>query len=272
MKKHITPFLFILSILLFVSNASFSQDVLLRFNSKPASGTTSFTFSTGDILYPVDASTMSGSNSNTCFASPNNVRVQLKEIILELKSTSASAISVHGMSSGATSTRTIYKVSVADSKNGTYALLDDVTLANTKITSTIDGQAACGTSTVTGLHIAKGKFVKIIFCTGKSGGDTQNVNISGFDITPASTSPEVVLTTGNTPVEAMELIEITPVVYTYRNVADDNNVVFGWYTDKTYSANAVAPANLSLTKNTETKTLHLAEHLQQQHRENIFTK
>ena len=119
-----------------------------------------------------------------------------KTIVLELKSTSASAITVWGESSGSTSTRTIFQVSVADSYAGTYTLLDDVTLSGTKITSNISGQPAApdatnSKSSVTGLSIPKGKFVKISFCTGTSGGATQNLNLSGFDITPGASYPAI---------------------------------------------------------------------------------
>jgi len=255
--KKITQSLIVISLLLLTVTSAFAQDVLLRFSSKPGT-VSSYTFSTGDVMYAVDATTFSGSNSNTCFASPANVRAQLKEIILELKSTSASAITVHGMSSGSTSNRTIFQVSVADTQAGTYTLLDDVTSTSTKITSTISGQASCGTSVVTGLHIAKGKFVKISFCTGTSGGTTQNLNISGFDITPGATTPQVQLTSGSNPAAAMENVAITPVVYNYFNVADAANVVADWYTDNTYTTTATAPTGLSLVKNTTDKSITLS--------------
>ncbi len=185
MKKTFTKFMAITAMLLIGMINLNAQDVLLRFNSKPAATSTSFTFSTTDVLYASDPTSFSGSNSNVVFASPLNVRIQVKEIILELKSTSASAIKVHGMSSGASSTRTIFQVSVSDAKDGTYILLDDVTLSGTKITSNMSGQnVATSTTSVTGLSISKNKFVKISFCTSASGGSTQNVNISGLDITP----------------------------------------------------------------------------------------
>ena len=196
MKKHFTNFILITLLLLFNVFASMAADVLLRFNPKPGSSVATYTFSTTDVLYAVDATTMSGSTSNTVFPSPNNARVQLKTIVLELKSTSASAVAVWGESSGSSSTRTIFQVSVADTYAGTYTLLDDVTLAGTKITSNISGQptapdATNSKSTVTGLNIPRGKFVKISFCTGTSGGATQNLNISGFDITPGATYPTI---------------------------------------------------------------------------------
>ncbi len=196
MKKQLRNFLAIALVLTAGTSAIQAADVLLRLNPKPGSSVATYTFSTTDVLYAVDATTMSGSTSNTVFPSPNNARVQLKTIVLELKSTSASAITVWGESSGSTSTRTIFQVSVADSYAGTYTLLDDVTVAGTKITSNITGQptapdATNSKSTVTGLSISKGKFVKISFCTGTSGGATQNINISGFDITPGASYPGI---------------------------------------------------------------------------------
>ncbi|NLO71347.1 MAG: hypothetical protein GX102_10515 [Porphyromonadaceae bacterium] len=89
------------------------------------------------------------------------------------------------MSSGSSSTRTIFQVSVSNTKDGTYTLVDDVTSETTNITSDIIGQdVAHSSTTVTGLSINQGQFVKISFCTSSSGGSLQNVNISGFDITP----------------------------------------------------------------------------------------
>ncbi len=172
-----------------------AADILLRLNPKPSSSITSYTFSTGDIFYALDAATMSGSTSNTVFPAPDNARVQLKECVISLVSTSASAITVWGSSSGSTSARTIFQVSVADTKDGTYTLLEDVT-TSTNIISNINGNTGANgmnMSKVTGLSIAKGKFVKITFTTSTSGGSTQNVNISGFDITPmAPAAPSIV--------------------------------------------------------------------------------
>ncbi len=235
----------------------YAADVALRFTTKPSSAA-SYTFSTGDILYAVDATTMTGSNSNTCFVSPNNIRVQLKEVILALTSTSASAITVHGMSSGSTSARTIYQISVADTKDGTYTLVDDVTLANTKITSTISGNTTCGTSIATGLIIAKGKFVKISFCTGTSGSPTQNLNLSGFTITPGATTPSVVLKSGSIPSPAMETLAMTPVVFSYLNVADNNNVISNFYTNNADTTITTPPTGISFSKNTTDNTITLS--------------
>lgn len=185
MRKITSILLSIISLLSFNFFQVKADVVQLRFNAA-FSSVASKAFSTTDVLYAVDAATMSTSTSSVVFPSPNNYRVQLKTIVLELKSTSASAIKVYGMSSGSSSTRTIYQVSVADSYAGTYTLLDDCTQSGTNITSNIVGQSvSTSESNVTGLNIGQGKFVKISFCTSNSSTTTQNVNISGFDITPA---------------------------------------------------------------------------------------
>jgi len=191
MKKLFTKLMAVVAVLILSVGSVGAADVQLRFNAS-FSSVASRAFSTTDVLYAVDAATMSTSTSSVVFASPNNYRVQLKTIVLELKSTSAAAIKVYGMSSGATSTRTIYQVSVADELTGTYTLIDDVTTSGTKITSNIYGQVVATSETaVTGLNIPMGKFVKISFCTSTSGGSTQNVNISGFDITPLPSGPMI---------------------------------------------------------------------------------
>lgn len=258
MKTKITKFFAFCALLLMsaqVINAS--SVVQLRFTNS-FSSTSSFTYSTTDVLYAIDAATMSTSTSNTIFPTPNNFRVQLKELVLELKSTSAQEITVRGMSSGSTSTRTIYQVSVADALAGPYSIVDDVTWNNTKITSDLYGQAvATSTTKVTGLNIAKGKFVKISFCTSTSGGTTQNVNVSGFDILPLPSGPMIELSSGSNATAAMETLAMTPAVYTYSNVSDEN-AMFEWYTDNTYSTVTAAPAGLSISKNTSNKTISVA--------------
>lgn len=72
------------------------------------------------------------------------------------------------------------------------------------------------------------------------------------------TSPTISLTSGNNPASAMETLVMDPVVYTYAEVADDANVLFGWYTDNTYTTPASAPGGLSLNKNTVAKTVTLS--------------
>jgi len=69
------------------------------------------------------------------------------------------------------------------------------------------------------------------------------------------TSPTISLTSGDNPASAMQYLEMTPVVYTYAEVADDANVLFDWYTDNTYTTPASAPGGLSIAKDTDAKTV-----------------
>ncbi|MDO9634545.1 MAG: hypothetical protein Q7J05_05790 [Paludibacter sp.] len=71
----------------------------------------------------------------------------------------------------------------------------------------------------------------------------------------ASLTPSVALTAGKNPASAMETVAMEPVVFTYSNVANANNVVYNWYTDNTYIATTTAPANLSISKDTDAKTV-----------------
>ena len=255
MRKTFTKMLALFLMTFLLSFGITAQVSQLRFTGS-FSSQTSRAMSTGDVIYAIDAATMSTSTSNTVFPAPNNYRVQLKELAIQLVNTSAQAITVHGMSSGSTSTRTIYQVHVGDASTGPWTLVEDVTQPGTNITSNIVGQAVATSSTsVTGLNIAKGKFVKISFCTSSSSLTTQNVNVSGFDITPLPSGPMVEKTSGSNPASAMETLAMTPVVYTYSNVADDANVLADWYTDNTYSSTTSAPGGLAIAKNTTAKTV-----------------
>lgn len=69
------------------------------------------------------------------------------------------------------------------------------------------------------------------------------------------TSPTLTKTSGDNPASAMETLEMDPVVYTYAEVADDANVLYGWYTDNTYTTPTTAPVGLSITKDTDAKTV-----------------
>ncbi len=74
----------------------------------------------------------------------------------------------------------------------------------------------------------------------------------------SSPIPTISRTSGSDPVSTTYNIVITPVVYTYVNVADDNNVTASWYTDNTYSITTTAPSGLSLNKNVPAKTVTLS--------------
>lgn len=157
----------------------------MRFGADHTTNVATYTFATTDKAHAVSGN-LSNSGSNLCAGALR--RTQVNSIILELVSTSASAITIHGQSSGA-STRTILEVSVADTKEGTYTVLDNVTNASTNITSNIANSSSCGTTTVTGLNIPVGKFVKFTFCTSASSTALANVNVSGFDVVQANPLP-----------------------------------------------------------------------------------
>lgn len=70
--------------------------------------------------------------------------------------------------------------------------------------------------------------------------------------------PSVVISSGSNPAAAMETLEMTPVVYAYTNVADAANVTANWYADNTYTTTTSAPANLSIVKDTDAKTVTIS--------------
>jgi hypothetical protein len=182
MKKMLRLTVLLLTIL--ISSKSFSQTIL-RFDNGVTNSIAEYTFTSGDKVSTASGSNFSTSTSNICVSATK--RAQIDSVILELVSTSAGTIVVQGTSSGSTSARTIKTIEVADTKTGTYTTVADVSgvaASGSGISSTITSNA-CGTTTVTGLNIAKGKFVKITFCTSTTSTTKQNVNLSGFDITAA---------------------------------------------------------------------------------------
>ena len=72
-----------------------------------------------------------------------------------------------------------------------------------------------------------------------------------------SSGPMIELSSGSNATAAMETLAMTPAVYTYSNVSDEN-AMFEWYTDNTYSTVTAAPAGLSISKNTSNKTISVA--------------
>lgn len=190
MKNNFTKLMAIVAVLL-MSAWSVNAQTELRFVAN-ASSTTSYTFNTTDVLYAVDGTSFSTNTSTPCFTGETfQKRIQQKVFILELKSTSCSAITLHGTSSGTTSTRTIYKIEVADTKDGTYTEVENITNPTTTITSNIYGTATCGESSATNLNIAQGKFVKISICTSASSTSVQNINLAGIDITALPSGPKI---------------------------------------------------------------------------------
>lgn len=74
----------------------------------------------------------------------------------------------------------------------------------------------------------------------------------------SSLTPLVELTSGNNPASTMETVAMEPVIFTYSNVADAANVVYNCYTDNTYTTTTIAPADLSITKDTDAKTVTIS--------------
>ena len=74
----------------------------------------------------------------------------------------------------------------------------------------------------------------------------------------SSPIPTVSRSSGVDPASTTYNVALTPVVYAYVNVADDNNVISNWYTDNSYSTITTAPTGLSLDKNLSAKTVTLA--------------
>jgi len=76
---------------------------------------------------------------------------------------------------------------------------------------------------------------------------------------PATASvPLVLKTAGDNPATLMATETLTPVEFTYYNVANDANVVAAWYTDDTYTTTTSTPAGLSFAANTTAKTVTLS--------------
>ena len=67
-------------------------------------------------------------------------------------------------------------------------------------------------------------------------------------------TPTISLTSGTNPTTETATVAMTPIVYTYTNVDDDDNVLFGWF-ESDYETTASAPGGLSISKDTEAKTV-----------------
>lgn len=91
-----------------------------------------------------------------------------------------------------------------------------------------------------------------------STGSGQTLRMGNLNVYSPNPNPNVVKTSGADPASAMETMAMTPVVYTYSNMADANNVLADWYTDNTYTATTTAPSGLSLAKDVTAKTVTLA--------------
>lgn len=243
--KKFTKLLALAIVFMTAIGVSAQGDVSLKFTSMQSGTLTSFTFSTGDKAHAGTVSAnFSRSSSNTCYAAPSNYRIQVKDIILELVSTSASSITIEGMSTGGSSYRGIKSIAVADAKEGPYAAVTAVKEGS------IYGQASCGSATVKGFSIAQGKFVKLTFNTnGDDSGTEQNVNISGFIISPVADEPVISLSSASADQSVMQSATMTDIVYTYGGTAD--NATFEWVGD--------TPAGtIAGSINTDSKTLTIS--------------
>lgn len=216
----------------------------LRLASDYNSGVTNYTFSTGDILHGVDATGASvnlPSRNTTYICGGAAYRVQLTYVVLEVKSTNVNFLTIFGTSSGS-SIRNISKLEVGSAFGGPYTEITNFNVVSNTINST-----SCGELTIDNLDIPTNSFLRFTF--------SGNVNLSGFDLCINTPTPTVSLTSGNNPATAMATVEMTPVVFTYTDVENDNNVISNWYTDNTYASTTTAPGGLSISKDTEAKTV-----------------
>lgn len=216
----------------------------LRLASDFTSGITNYTFSTGDVLHGVDATGASvvlpnRNTSNICGGAA--YRVQLQYVVLEVKSTNINFLTVYGTSSGS-SIRNISKLEVGSAFGGPYTEITDFNVVSNTINST-----SCGELTIDNLNITANSFLRITF--------SGNLNLSGFGLCINTPTPTVSLTSGNNPATAMATVEMTPVVFTYTDVENDNNVISNWYTDNTYFSITTSPSGLAISKDTEAKTV-----------------
>lgn len=216
----------------------------LRLASDFTSGILSYTFATGDKLHGVNVSGESvnlpnRNTSNICGGA--DYRVQLIYVVLEVKSKLVNSMTIIGTSSGS-SIREISKLEIGNSFDGTYTEITDYTVVSNTINTT-----SCGEMFVEDLNVPVNSFLRFTL--------SGNVNLSGFDICYNPATPTISLTSGNNPASAVATVEMTPVVYTYADVADDANVLSDWYTDNTFVSTTTAPGGLSISKNTEAKTV-----------------
>ena len=140
--------------------------------------------------------------------------------------------------------------------NGTglsYQWYSNTTASNTGGTSLAPaGQASSFTPPTTSL----GTTYYYCVVTGTCGSPATS-NVSGAIIVTAPV-PTISLTSGSNPAAATYNTAVTPVVYTYVNVANDNDVTAVWYSDNTYTTTTTAPSGLSISQNTTAKTMTLS--------------
>ncbi len=161
----------------------------------------------------------------------------------------AMSYSLNGFSTKSDLVATGSKLTLINNANSPY-------LTNYQYTST-------NFSGSTNITVPAGSTLSIrlyFYCTSSSTGKYIVVNNTTITFTSIllSTDPTISKSSGTTPASVMESYPLSPVVYSYVNVADDANVLSGWYTDKSCTTTATAPSGVSLDKNTTAKTITLS--------------
>lgn len=90
--------------------------------------------------------------------------------------------------------------------------------------------------------------------SGTCGSVTSNISGAISIIPPV---PLITISSGLNPATGIKNTAISPVVFTYSNVADVNNIKTEWFTDNTYSIQTTAPSGLGFTLNSANKTITL---------------
>lgn len=132
--------------------------------------------------------------------------------------------------------------------------------ANATVSSCVmDATGVTGTTGVEKTYVPSSGNKFAIIVRGKAcdatSANSNTFRIMRIEVYTSPSGPAVAKTSGDNPASAMETLAMTPVVYTYSNVADDANVLADWYTDNTYSSTTSAPGGLAIAKNTTAKTV-----------------
>ena len=169
-----------------------------------------------------------------------------------------------------TSTNSITMIKMTYSANGATATTNPyigfhsapsaMGSANAIVSSCLmDATGVTGTTGVEKTYVPTSGNKFAIFVRGRAcdatSANTSTFRIMRIEVFTAPSGPTVARTSGSNPASAMETLAMTPVVYTYSNVADDANVLADWFTDNTYTSTTTAPAGLAIAKNTTAKTV-----------------
>ena len=179
-KSHL-PLLsmFMLMLCSFIANASpLPSGVTLAFGDNGTlSNLHSYTFASSDVFYGVTPIAISANTSNICTVNTVSVakRSQHSVVMIKLNSTDINVLNIVGISNSSSATRTLSSIDITSDTTTSW---NNVSSATYTINSVIPiSTSGCGTINVTGLNIAKGKYVKLTF--------NGSVNISGFYINVA---------------------------------------------------------------------------------------